>query len=205
MGKLLPLGLKNVPSSGLWGRQCACSRLLTSAGAKGCFSSCNQLPHPLLSAVGCYPHGPQRTPQHLQQGPAGEIDVSFHTTSLSRHGCRPLLCTPATSLPCTAPACVQDAGREGLGLQLTPSPSRSPWYDPPAQLAGLLQLLGCITVTYSTFHPVPTQEDKEAVFDVVDTLNAVLQVATGVISTLQVRLQPLTEHVEHGWGGAFCG
>lgn len=31
-----------------------------------------------------------------------------------------------------------------------------------------------------------------------DTLNAVLQVATGVISTLQVRLQPLT--TEHGWG-----
>uniref|UniRef100_A0A8C0UD67 Argininosuccinate lyase n=1 Tax=Cyanistes caeruleus TaxID=156563 RepID=A0A8C0UD67_CYACU len=30
------------------------------------------------------------------------------------------------------------------------------------------------------------QEDKEAVFDVVDTLNAVLQVATGVISTLQI-------------------
>ncbi|NXH66553.1 ARLY2 lyase, partial [Hydrobates tethys] len=30
------------------------------------------------------------------------------------------------------------------------------------------------------------REDKEAVFDVVDTLNAVLQVATGVISTLQV-------------------
>lgn len=46
--------------------------------------------------------------------------------------------------------------------------------------------------------PVPMQEDKEAVFDVVDTLNAVLQVATGVISTLQVRLQPLTS--EHGWG-----
>lgn len=42
------------------------------------------------------------------------------------------------------------------------------------------------------------QEDKEAVFDVVDTLNAVLQVATGVISTLQVRLQALT--IEHGWG-----
>jgi len=42
------------------------------------------------------------------------------------------------------------------------------------------------------------QEDKEAVFDVVDTLNAVLQVATGVISTLQVRLQPLT--IQHGWG-----
>lgn len=46
------------------------------------------------------------------------------------------------------------------------------------------------------------QEDKEAVFDVVDTLTAVLQVATGVISTLQVRLQPLT--IACGWGGTFC-
>lgn len=35
------------------------------------------------------------------------------------------------------------------------------------------------------------QEDKEAVLDVVDTLTAVLQVATGVISTLQVRFQLL--------------
>lgn len=43
------------------------------------------------------------------------------------------------------------------------------------------------------------QEDKEAVFDVVDTLNAVLQVATGVISTLQVRPQPLI--TEYGWEG----
>lgn len=46
------------------------------------------------------------------------------------------------------------------------------------------------------------QEDKEAVFDVVDTLTAVLQVATGVISTLQVRLQPLT--IACGWGDTFC-
>lgn len=46
---------------------------------------------------------------------------------------------------------------------------------------------------------VLTQEDKEAVIDVVDTLTAVLQVATGVISTLQVRLQPLT--IARGWRG----
>ncbi|NWH40984.1 ARLY2 lyase, partial [Chloropsis hardwickii] len=39
--------------------------------------------------------------------------------------------------------------------------------------------------------PVPTQEDKEAVFDVVDTLNAVLQVATGVISTLQINKESM--------------
>ncbi|NWY65310.1 ARLY lyase, partial [Erithacus rubecula] len=38
---------------------------------------------------------------------------------------------------------------------------------------------------------VPTQEDKEAVFDVVDTLNAVLQVATGVISTLQINKESM--------------
>lgn len=142
MRKLLPPGLKNVPPSGLWGRQCARFRLLTSAGAKCCFSSCNQLPHLLLSAAGCHPHGPQRTPQHLQQGPAGETDVGFHTTPLSRHGRRLLPRTPAAALPCTAPACVQDAGREGLGLQLTPSPSRSPWHDLPALLAGLLRPLG---------------------------------------------------------------
>lgn len=41
------------------------------------------------------------------------------------------------------------------------------------------------------------QEDKEAVFDVVDTLNAVLQVATGVISTLQVRLHLLNTAEGH--------
>ncbi|NWR54847.1 ARLY lyase, partial [Bucorvus abyssinicus] len=52
--------------------------------------------------------------------------------------------------------------------------------------AAAVGLLGCIALTYSPFHPVLTQEDKEAVFDVVDTLNAVLQVATGVISTLQI-------------------
>lgn len=31
------------------------------------------------------------------------------------------------------------------------------------------------------------QEDKEAMFDTFDTVHAVLQVATGVISTLEVR------------------
>ena len=37
------------------------------------------------------------------------------------------------------------------------------------------------------FLPRVSQEDKEAVFEVSDTLSAVLQVATGVISTLQAR------------------
>lgn len=35
--------------------------------------------------------------------------------------------------------------------------------------------------------PCAYQEDKEAVFEVSDTMSAVLQVATGVISTLQAR------------------
>lgn len=37
------------------------------------------------------------------------------------------------------------------------------------------------------FLPHVSQEDKEAVFEVSDTMSAVLQVATGVISTLQAR------------------
>lgn len=41
-------------------------------------------------------------------------------------------------------------------------------------------------------HPLPhtLQEDKEAVFEVSDTMSAVLQVATGVISTLQASPLP---------------
>lgn len=35
--------------------------------------------------------------------------------------------------------------------------------------------------------PCASQEDKEAVFEVSDTMSAVLQVATGIISTLQAR------------------
>ncbi len=70
----------------------------------------------------------------------------------------------------------------------------------PALLARLLMLVGFFTastiLTAISIHAL-TQEDKEAVFDVVDTLTAVLQVATGVISTLQVRLQPLI--TECGW------
>ena len=34
-----------------------------------------------------------------------------------------------------------------------------------------------------------SQEDKEAMFDVYDTLTGVLQVATGVVSTLHVNLR----------------
>ncbi|NWW95588.1 ARLY lyase, partial [Rhynochetos jubatus] len=50
------------------------------------------------------------------------------------------------------------------------------------RLAALLMVLKGLPSTYNK----DLQEDKEAVFDVVDTLNAVLQVATGVISTLQI-------------------
>ncbi|KAK4812153.1 hypothetical protein QYF61_002256 [Mycteria americana] len=95
-------------------------------------------------------------------------------------------------LPSTYNKDLQDAekGAEAWHAAVdTPAPSRSPWDDMPVLLAGLLRLLGfwaasgCLTAISI---PVPTQEDKEAVFDVVDTLNAVLQVATGVISTLQI-------------------
>ncbi|PKU29592.1 argininosuccinate lyase [Limosa lapponica baueri] len=50
------------------------------------------------------------------------------------------------------------------------------------QLAAILMVLKGLPSTYNK----DLQEDKEAVFDAVDTLNAVLQVATGVISTLQI-------------------
>uniref|UniRef100_A0A672U653 Argininosuccinate lyase n=1 Tax=Strigops habroptila TaxID=2489341 RepID=A0A672U653_STRHB len=50
------------------------------------------------------------------------------------------------------------------------------------RLASILMVLKGLPSTYNK----DLQEDKEAVFDVVDTLNAVLQVATGVISTLQI-------------------
>ncbi|KFV69486.1 Argininosuccinate lyase, partial [Dryobates pubescens] len=50
------------------------------------------------------------------------------------------------------------------------------------RLASILMVLKGLPSTYNK----DLQEDKEAVFDVVDTLNIVLQVATGVISTLQI-------------------
>ncbi|KAH0511205.1 Argininosuccinate lyase [Microtus ochrogaster] len=54
--------------------------------------------------------------------------------------------------------------------------------------AGLLMTLKGLPSTYNK----DLQEDKEAVFEVSDTMTAVLQVATGVISTLQARLTPPT-------------
>ncbi|XP_068271558.1 argininosuccinate lyase-like [Nyctibius grandis] len=50
------------------------------------------------------------------------------------------------------------------------------------RLSSMLMVLKGLPSTYNK----DLQEDKEAVFDVVDTLNAVLQVANGVISTLQI-------------------
>ncbi|XP_068271555.1 argininosuccinate lyase [Nyctibius grandis] len=50
------------------------------------------------------------------------------------------------------------------------------------RLSSMLMVLKGLPSTYNK----DLQEDKEAVFDVVDTLNAVLQVFNGVISTLQI-------------------
>ncbi|NXT70613.1 ARLY2 lyase, partial [Chaetops frenatus] len=57
----------------------------------------------------------------------------------------------------------------------------------PLTLAAILMVLKGLPSTYNK----DLQEDKEAVFDVVDTLNAVLQVATGVISTLQINKESM--------------
>ncbi|XP_053411070.1 argininosuccinate lyase isoform X2 [Nycticebus coucang] len=51
-----------------------------------------------------------------------------------------------------------------------------------SKCAGLLMTLKGLPSTYNK----DLQEDKEAVFEVSDTVSAVLQVATGVISTLQI-------------------
>ncbi|XP_025892759.1 argininosuccinate lyase [Nothoprocta perdicaria] len=50
------------------------------------------------------------------------------------------------------------------------------------RLVSIITVLKALPSTYNK----DLQEDKEAVFDVVDTVTAVLQVATGVISTLQI-------------------
>ncbi|NXO92393.1 ARLY2 lyase, partial [Certhia brachydactyla] len=55
------------------------------------------------------------------------------------------------------------------------------------RLAAILMVLKGLPSTYNK----DLQEDKEAVFDVVDTLSAVLQVATGVISTLQINKESM--------------
>ncbi|XP_005080395.1 argininosuccinate lyase isoform X1 [Mesocricetus auratus] len=54
---------------------------------------------------------------------------------------------------------------------------------------GLLMTLKGLPSTYNK----DLQEDKEAVFEVSDTMIAVLQVATGVISTLQIHCENMTQ------------
>uniref|UniRef100_A0A8C9DMC5 Argininosuccinate lyase n=1 Tax=Prolemur simus TaxID=1328070 RepID=A0A8C9DMC5_PROSS len=55
--------------------------------------------------------------------------------------------------------------------------------------AGLLMTLKGLPSTYNK----DLQEDKEAVFEVSDTMSAVLQVATGVISTLQIHRENMAQ------------
>ncbi|XP_023609208.1 argininosuccinate lyase isoform X2 [Myotis lucifugus] len=55
--------------------------------------------------------------------------------------------------------------------------------------AGLLMTLKGLPSTYNK----DLQEDKEAVFEVSDTMGAVLQVATGVISTLQIHRENMVQ------------
>lgn len=53
----------------------------------------------------------------------------------------------------------------------------------PIQAENVIVLLSTVLWLYV----LSLQEDKEAMFDTYDTVNAVLQVAIGVISTLKVR------------------
>lgn len=55
--------------------------------------------------------------------------------------------------------------------------------------AGFLMTLKGLPSTYNK----DLQEDKEAVFEVSDTMTAVLQVATGVISTMQIHRENMTQ------------
>ncbi|XP_006889715.1 PREDICTED: argininosuccinate lyase-like isoform X3 [Elephantulus edwardii] len=55
--------------------------------------------------------------------------------------------------------------------------------------AGLLMTLKGLPSTYNK----DLQEDKEAVFEVADTMSAVLQVTTGVISTLQIHRENMAQ------------
>jgi argininosuccinate lyase len=62
----------------------------------------------------------------------------------------------------------------------------------PLQMAGFLMTLKGLPSTYNK----DLQEDKEALFDVVDTVSACLQIAEGVIATMRVRERP--ERFKHG-------
>ncbi|NWZ40237.1 ARLY lyase, partial [Brachypodius atriceps] len=89
-------------------------------------------------------------------------------------------CSPVRSshLPCSSGSSVMPQKKNPDSLELIRSKAGRVF----GRLAAILMVLKGLPSTYNK----DLQEDKEAVFDVVDTLNAVLQVATGVISTLQI-------------------
>ncbi|NXE39200.1 ARLY lyase, partial [Ptilorrhoa leucosticta] len=89
--------------------------------------------------------------------------------------CSPLHSTP---LPCSSGSSVMPQKKNPDSLELIRSKAGRVF----GRLAAILMVLKGLPSTYNK----DLQEDKEAVFDVIDTLNAVLQVATGVISTLQI-------------------
>ncbi|NWI82013.1 ARLY lyase, partial [Dryoscopus gambensis] len=89
--------------------------------------------------------------------------------------CSPLHSTP---LPCSSGSSLMPQKKNPDSLELIRSKAGRVF----GRLAAILMVLKGLPSTYNK----DLQEDKEAVFDVVDTLNAVLQVATGVISTLQI-------------------
>ena len=51
-----------------------------------------------------------------------------------------------------------------------------------------LKLISSIGGYFDISVSLVSQEDKEAMFDVYDTLTGIIQVATGVVSTLQVNI-----------------
>ncbi|VTJ54803.1 Hypothetical predicted protein [Marmota monax] len=81
----------------------------------------------------------------------------------------------------------------GQGLRANPAGPEAPGSHllrlPLLQCAGLLMTLKGLPSTYNK----DLQEDKEAVFEVSDTMSAVLQVATGVISTLQIHRENMAQ------------
>ncbi|NWT73376.1 ARLY lyase, partial [Prunella himalayana] len=93
----------------------------------------------------------------------------------AREFCSPVHCT---HLPCSTGSSLMPQKKNPDSLELIRSKAGRVF----GRLAAILMVLKGLPSTYNK----DLQEDKEAVFDVVDTLNAVLQVATGVISTLQI-------------------
>ncbi|TRZ06992.1 hypothetical protein HGM15179_020115, partial [Zosterops borbonicus] len=97
-------------------------------------------------------------------------------TGISARGfCSPVHSTPP---PCSSGSSLMPQKKNPDSLELIRSKAGRVF----GRLAAILMVLKGLPSTYNK----DLQEDKEAVFDVVDTLNAVLQVATGVISTLQI-------------------